>query len=267
MLTVLMPVSAVDEFLPIAVDSIQNQTFKDFVCHILCGHLTEDELRRLSELVSGDDRFVLHQLHLNGIAFALNYGLNLVKTKYVARMDGDDISYPTRFEKQLNFLEGNPNYVVVGCRVSMIDKQGEKLFRQFKFVEGNKNIRRALKYRMPLCHPAVIFRTDTLFAYKGYMYGNTSEDHELYIRLARNPNNLFENLPDHLFSYRKHGNQLTDMGNAKRSHYDISGFLFSEFLLTWNPTYLFGMVVTYPLVRKTHQFIRIVKNFLLKPNS
>ena len=129
MLTVLMPVRAVDEFLPIAVDSLKNQTFKDFICHILCGHLTKEELKCLSELVSGDDRFVLHQLHLNGIAFALNYGLNLVKTKYVARMDSDDISHPTRFEKQLNFLEGNPNYVMVGSRVIIVDEHGEKIVR------------------------------------------------------------------------------------------------------------------------------------------
>ena len=106
MLTVLMPVRDVDEFLPIAVDSLKNQTFKDFICHILCGHLTEDELKHLSELVSGDDRFVLHQLHLNGIAFALNYGLNLVKTKYVARMDGDDIAIRHALKSSLTFSKG-----------------------------------------------------------------------------------------------------------------------------------------------------------------
>jgi len=256
MLTVLMPVRAVDEFLPIAVDSIQNQTFKDFVCHILCGQLTEGELKHLSEIVSGDDRFVLHQLHLNGIAFALNYGLNLVKTKYIARMDCDDFCHPTRFEKQLNFLEGNPNYVMVGCRVTLVDARGETMNKKFKFFEGDQEIRRALKYRMPLCHPALILRADTLFAHCGYMYGNTSEDHELYLRIARNPNNLFKNLPDHLFSYRKHGNQLTDLSNAKRCYCDIGGFLFSEFLLTWNPTYLFGIFVVHPLVRKGLHFLR-----------
>ena len=251
MLTILMPIGAINEFLPIAVDSIQKQTFKDFVCHIICGQLTEGELKHLSEIVSGDDRFVIHQLHLNGIAFALNYGLNLVKTKYIARMDGDDCCHPTRFEKQINFLEGNPNYVMVGCRVMLIDERGVTMKKEFKFFEDDQEIRRALKYRMPLCHPAVIFRADTVFAYCGYMYGNTSEDHELYLRLARNPNNLFKNLPDYLFSYRKHLNQLTDPRNARRSYCDIGGFLFSEFLLTWNPLYLFGIIVVHPFVRRT----------------
>ena len=256
MLTVLMPVAAVDEFLPIAVDSIKNQTFKDFVCHILCGQLTEDELKRLNGFVSGDDRFVLHHLHLNGITFALNYGLNLVKTKYVARMDSDDISHPARFEKQLTFLEGNTNYVAVGCRVTLVDTCGETVNQKFKFFENNQEIRRALKYRMPLCHPAMIFRTDTLFAHRGYMYGNTAEDHELFLRIARNPNNLLKNLPDQLFSYRRHTNQLTDMNNAKKAYCNIGGFMFTELLLTWHPAYLLGIVASHPLLRKFRAFLR-----------
>jgi hypothetical protein len=117
---------------------------------------------------------------------------------------------------------------------------------------------------MPLCHPAVIFRTDTLFAYKGYMYGNTSEDHELFIRIARNPNNLFENLPDYLLNYRRKKNQLTDMKNAINSFQDIGGFLFTEFLRTWNPLYLIGIVAIHPFFRKSRKLMREVKTVFMK---
>ena len=264
LLTVLIPVSRVDEFLKISINTIKNQTFKGFVCHVLCRKLNDEELKYINRLISDDERFVVHQLTLGGIAFALNYGLNLVKTKYVARMDGDDICHPTRFEKQLNFLEGNPNYVMVGCHVTLVDSSGKAINKKFKFFEGDKEIRRALKYRMPLCHPAVIFRADTLFAHKGYLYGNHSEDHELYLRIARNPNNLFENLPDKLFSYRKHESQLTDLSNAKRAYCDIGGFLFSEFLLTWNPLYLFGIVVVHPFLRNALHVQRKVKSVFNK---
>jgi len=259
-----MPVSSVDEFLQISIDAIKNQTFKGFVCHVLCRKLNDEELKCINRLISDDERFVLTQLNLDGIAFALNYGLNLVKTKYVARMDADDISHPTRFEKQLIFLEGNRSYVMVGCRVLMINEQGEKTIQQFKFFEGNKNIRRALKYRMPLCHPAIIFRTDTLFAYKGYMYGNTSEDHELYLRIARNPNNLFENLPDHLLNYRRSKNQLTAMKNGINAFQNIAGFMFTEFIRTWNPLYLIGIVANHPFFRKSRELMREVKTVFMK---
>ncbi len=256
MITVLMPVGTVDEYLPIAVNSIKNQTYKNFVCHILCDQLTEENLVYLRGLVSGDDRFAIHNLNLGGISFALNYGLNLVKTKYVARMDSDDISHPARFEKQLHFLEGNINYVAVGCRVTLVDEYGEPVNQKFKFFEDDQQIRRALKYRMPLCHPAMIFRSKALFYYRGYMYGNTSEDHELYLRIARNPGNLFKNLSDHLFSYRRHKNQLTDAGNAHRAYCNIAGFMFTEFLLTWHPLYLLGIVSSHPLLRKFRLFMR-----------
>jgi len=266
MLTVIMPIATLDKFLHDAIQSLQKQTFKDYICHILCTDLTEDELKQLSIIISGDDRFVLHQLHLKGIAFALNYGLNLVKTKYVARMDGDDICHPTRFEKQCNFLEENPNYAMVGCRVKIIDGHGKETNQKFGFFENDHEIRRAIKYRMPLCHPAIIARTDILLENKGYMYGTTSEDHELYMRIARNSNNMFKNLPDHLFSYRKHGNQLSSPNNAYEAYYNISGFMFTEFMRTWNPMYLIGIIAVHPLFRKTRYYLRKLKGLVNKKN-
>ena len=259
MLTVLIPVLSINEFLQLSIDSVKNQTFEGFVCHVLCRKLNEEELKHIKRIISDDERFILHQLNLDGIAFSLNYGLNLVKTKYVARMDGDDICHPTRFEKQLNFLEENSNYVMVGCRVKLIDSSGEMINKNFKFFEGDKEIRKALKYRMPLCHPAMIFRTDTLFVHRGYMYGSTAEDHELYLRIARNPNHLFKNLPEHLFSYRRHRNQLTDMSNAKIAYCNIGGFMFTEFLLTWNPIYLIGVFANHPSMRNIRQIINKLK--------
>lgn len=254
-----MPLSKIDEFSPIAFDSLKNQTFKDFICHILCGQLSNTEKERLTELVSDDNRFIIHYLELGGVSFALNYGINLVKTKYIARMDSDDVCHPTRFEKQLKFLEENPNYAVVGSKVAIIDKSGEKTNQEFKFFEDDKEIRRALKYRMPLCHPVLIFRTDTLIAEKGYLYGNNSEDHELFLRIARDPNNLFKNLPDLLLNYRKHSSQATDMRNSKQSYCDNGGFRFTEFLLTWNPIYLIGILAIHPWMRRMREMIRNIK--------
>ena len=82
-------------------------------------------------MIGDDSRFMIHELELDGINFALNYGLNLVKTKYMARMDADDYSFPTRFEKQIKFLEENPKYVMVGCRVQMVDDEDKKIIQQF----------------------------------------------------------------------------------------------------------------------------------------
>jgi O86/O127-antigen biosynthesis beta-1,3-galactosyltransferase len=250
-----MPVARVDRFLPAAINSLKNQTFDKFDCHILTGQLDPSERQKLDVLISNDCRFVVHQLSLGGIAFALNYGLNLSKSKYTARMDGDDISHPLRFENQIKFLEQNPNHVAVGCRVELIDQDGNKLKKSFKFYENNFEIRKALKYRMPFCHPAVIFRTSILMSNNGYMYGNTAEDHELYLRMARDSNCLFKNLPEKLFSYRRHQNQLTNIKYAKKAYCNMAGFLFTEFLLSHNPMYIVGIIANQPVLRRVRNFL------------
>lgn len=261
MLTVLMPAAVVDEFFAEAIASLRNQTYGDFICLILVPTLNSLQQEKLDEICMGDERFIVHSLKLNGIAFALNYGLNLVETKFVARMDSDDICHPRRFEKQVEFLASNPDYAMVGCAVKLIDSDGQTLKQRFKFFEENDEIRFALKYRMPLCHPAMVFRTDVLLRYKGYMYGNTAEDHELYLRVARNPNYRFKNLPEHLLSYRKHGNQLTDMRNARRAFYNMAGFMFTEFLVTKNPLFFIGMFASHPSMRRIRQAFRGLRRF------
>lgn len=255
LLTVLMPIISIDRFLPIAIDSLKKQTFDKFNCHILASCLGECETQILDTLVSNDQRFTVHQLNLNGIAFALNYGLNISRSKYIARMDGDDISHPLRFERQIAFLEQNPRYVAVGCQVDLIDEDGNKINKSFKFYESDLDIRRALKYRMPLCHPAMVFRSASLMANNGYMYGNTAEDHELYLRLARDDSCLFKNLSDKLFSYRRHHNQLTNIKYAKKAYCNIAGFLFTEFLLSRNPIYIIGIIANHPLLRKIRNYL------------
>lgn len=248
-LTVLMPISSVDAFLAKAIDSLKRQTYGEFKCLILVPCLEGAESDKLKQLIAGDERFEVHHLWLSGIAFALNYGLNLVRSKYVARMDGDDISLPERFEQQIKFLEAFPEYGVVGCRVSLIDAGGAIIRRPFKFYEDNKSIRRALKYRMPLCHPALIFRSDVLFKNKGYLYGHSAEDHELFLRIARDESCLLKNLPETLFLYRRHNSQLTNMRFARIAYNNIAGFMFTEFLSTLNFLYLITIVANHPFIR------------------
>lgn len=259
MLTVLMPAVVVDEFFTEAIESLRIQTFSDFICLILVPPLTENQLKMIDQICQGDERFRIHSLKLGGITFALNYGLNLVETKFVARMDADDLCHPQRFEKQIEFLASNPNYAMVGCAVRLIDRNGKPLKQRFRFYEDDGDIRKALKYRMPLCHPAMIFRTDVLLLNKGYMYGNTAEDHELYLRVARNPSLRFKNLPEQLFSYRKHSSQLTDMKNARSAFYNMAGFMFTEFLVTKNPLFLVGIFANHPLMRSMRQSFRRVR--------
>jgi len=261
-LTILLPVIEINDFLSLAIESLKKQTFTNYQCLILTKKLNDIEIQKLKSYISSDHRFAIHELMLAGVTFALNYGLNITTSEYLARMDGDDISHPLRLEKQINFLEENKEYALVGSKVKLIDKDGKQLKQTFKFFGEDHEIRKALKYRMPICHPAVIFRTEVLIKNKGYLYGTNAEDHELCIRIARNPEYKFKNLEECLHFYRRHEDQLSNIKLARQSFCNISGFMFTELMLTHDLTYLVGVFAYHPLLRKMRKYFnkKIVSN-------
>jgi glycosyltransferase involved in cell wall biosynthesis len=259
-LTVLLPVGKIDNFLESAFECLINQTFSEFTCFVLCDVSLENQHRDLQLLSQNDRRFIFIFLKLGGIAFALNHGINLSTTKYIARMDADDLCQLDRFEKQINFLDNNLEYGIVGSQVLMIDDLGKKINRNFNFYESDKQIRSVLKYRMPLCHPGLMFRADLLFELKGYAYGHTSEDHELFLRAARLSDYKFHNLKDLFFYYRRHAHQLSNDKVASAAFKNIAGFLFTEFLHHKNPKFIIGMLANHPSMRSLRAVYRNIKS-------
>jgi glycosyltransferase involved in cell wall biosynthesis len=258
-LTVLLPILKIDNFVAPAIQCIINQTFADFTCYLLCSDSLKNKSEKLEELINNDYRFKIFYLKLGGISFALNFGINLTTSEYIARMDSDDLCPNDRFQKQINFLQNNINYGIVGSRVVMIDQDGVEINQKFKFYENHEKIIDALKYRMPLCHPGLMFRSELLFSLNGYAYGHTSEDHELFLRVARLTTFKFYNLPDLIFFYRRHSSQLSSDKVALSAFRNISGFLLTEFLHKKDPKYIFGMVVNHPMMRTIRLIYRKLK--------
>ncbi len=255
--SVLMAVNRADSFLRPAVESILNQTFRDFEFLIVVDAGCPDVKEQILDITGGDSRVrLLDAPSVGGFAFALNLGISQSHGKYIARMDGDDISRPQRLEEQVRFMDENEDVCVLGCRAKLIDSKSVEVKRSYPYFRSDRDIRRVLPYRNPLLHPALMFRKSTLLSVHGYKYGHTSEDHEMFIRMAREPNIKFHNLDKVLFEYRRHEGQATRPGRIKVSYVEISGFLFTEFLLTHSPKYLFGMFIIHPWVRRTRMVFR-----------
>jgi glycosyltransferase involved in cell wall biosynthesis len=104
------------------------------------------------------DRFVLIRNEKNiGLTKSLIEGLQVIDTKYVARMDSDDISYPGRFKKQMEFLESHPEIAVVGCSIQEFsESQGDMGIRRFPL--STKDTKKCIYKANPLAHPAVMMR-------------------------------------------------------------------------------------------------------------
>jgi glycosyltransferase involved in cell wall biosynthesis len=260
-LSVVMPVGRVDNFLVATLASVEQQLFRDFELILVCDNDLYSDLNGLLELGGYSFFYKIIKTSLRGVAFAANLGISAASGQYIARWDSDDLCDSNRFTLQIAEFSKDPRLGVVGTRVLIVNEKGEpSQLQKFKYFESNEAIRRALKYRQPLLHSALMFRSDIVFRNKGYLYGHTSEDHEFFIRIARDQDVIFKNLPNVLTYYRRHSAQLSDVSNQKNHFYEIAGFMFSEFLRTLNPLYLIGMGVNFPPLRNLRYRYRAVLN-------
>src|SRR4051812_26679567 len=119
--SVLMAVYNGEQYLREAVNSILSQTFKDFEFIIIDDGSTDRSPELLASYARADSRVKLISRPNKGLTKSLNEGLHAARGEFVARMDGDDISLPERFERQVSYLREHPEVVLVGSRVEFID--------------------------------------------------------------------------------------------------------------------------------------------------
>lgn len=208
-ISVLMPVYNAEQYLQEAITSILSQRFVDFEFFIFNDGSTD----RSREIIASFNDPRIHFIDYSdnqGYVSLLNLGLQKAQGKYIARMDADDVAHPDRFQKQFDFLEENPEYIVCGTRFSIIDKQDVVVLP----IE-NEDIKLKMLYITPFCHPSVMMRATTLqshdIAYDEYYM--PAEDHELWVRLAGY--GKFVNLPEVLLNYRIHDSNVS---LKKRDH-------------------------------------------------
>ncbi len=255
--SVVMAINRIDAYLKLALDSILNQSFADFELLIVVDARSRELHGTIFDLCMGDQRVkILESPSLGGLALALNLGIAASRADLIARMDGDDISLPERFVQQVRYLDEHPEVAVVGCRVELIDENGNAVTRRYPFYESNREIRKILPFRTPMPHPALMLRKGVLLAVGGYKYAHSAEDWELFIRIARDDRWQFHNLDRVLFQYRRHPLQGTRPELIRAVFLDTASFLFSEFLRTLSWRYLAGICLKHPWLLKTRNSIR-----------
>jgi glycosyltransferase involved in cell wall biosynthesis len=255
--SVVMGIAREEPYLPAAIESILNQSFQDFEFLIVLDEAVSYLGDKILGLYSGDGRIkILRAPSLGGLAYALNMGIGQARGEYIARMDGDDLSWPDRLLEQVRHMDENKDVGVLGCRVLLIDANSEEIRREIPYYQTDAEIRRILPFRNPMVHPALMFRKSAMYAVRGYKYGNSAEDYEMFIRMARNPHVKFHNLDKRLFAYRRHDQQGTGLHRVKSNHWDKAGFLFTEFLRTKSLKYIGGIIVTHPLIYRIRMLFR-----------
>lgn len=162
-----------------------------------------------------------------GIVEALNLGIRNAKYEYISRIDDDDTMQESRLQKQIDFLESNPNYAAVGSFTNVINAEGKILYKQ-NFPVKFEEIQADLAIGNAVSHPSVTFRKSAVIAVGGYKNEYVpAEDYELWVRLCKY--GKIANIPEYLTSYRIHENQSTQV-NLSRIHVITKSIIYQQYL-------------------------------------
>lgn len=174
-----------DKFLASAAASVLAQTYTDFEWIIVDDGSADLTPYILKTLAEQDDRIsVITNTQNFGLTKSLNIGLAHCRGSYVARMDADDIALPNRLQKQLDFLERNPNVAACGSLGVYID-EAEKEIGPKDLPTTYETIKNKFLWNNQFIHSSLFFRKDILDNMGGYNEAfKTAQDYELMMRIA-----------------------------------------------------------------------------------
>ena len=205
--SVLMAVYDGMPYLPEAVESILGQTFEDWELVIVDDGSTDASARYLDALT--DPRIHVIRQPNAGLAPALNRGLAACRASYTARMDADDISHPTRLEKQVAYLDAHAEVGLLGTQYVPMG-EARTGHPSTLAPDHDEIVRRLMKALHGICHPTILCRTELLNRIGGYWDQGLGEEWDLYLRMAEV--GRVANLDEVLLTYRFHTSSL----NGKR---------------------------------------------------
>ena len=185
-ISVAMSVYNGERFLAEAIESILAQTFSDFEFLILNDGSTDGSAAIIDRYAASDARIRAIDRENRGLIASLNQLLAESRAPIIARMDGDDIAYPERFERQFAFLAANPDYGVVSSWADDIDADGLPMPNSGEdHPADHAGFLEAVHHSTPLCHPATMYRREPVLAAGGYHPAfKHCEDYDLWLRLA-----------------------------------------------------------------------------------
>ena len=201
LVTIAIPAYNCQEYIDYAVQSVINQTYKNWELLLLDDGSTDGTLQKLKAYETDDRISIISDGQNKGLIYRLNQSINLAHGRYYARMDADDIMLIHRIQSQIDFLTKNPTVDVVGSCAYTID--------------GHNNIKELIEYPLSptpkpnqLCflHPSVMGRIDWFRRNRYNQLFNRMEDVELWFRAAND--SIYKNLDIPLMFYRESGMPL-----------------------------------------------------------
>ena len=197
LVSVILPVYNAEKYLNDSIKSIINQTYKNFELIIIEDGSTDKSLEIINKFKDNRIKIISHKSN-TGLIYSLNEGIKISNGELIARMDADDISLETRFEKQVDFLNLNKDIGICSTWYRVISNS-----KMVKREETNPlKVKCKLLFGCPIAHPAVMMKKEILSNEK-IVYSHEflhAEDYELWIRLSHITH--ISNYPEVLLLYR-----------------------------------------------------------------
>nr|WP_295373540.1 glycosyltransferase [uncultured Sphingosinicella sp.] len=197
-------------FLDQAVESILSQSFSDFEFLIVDDGSSDGSSTMLDRHAARDPRIRIIRQENRGLIASLNRLIREARAPLIARMDGDDISLPERFERQVAFLEANPDHGVVGTWSRDIVEDGSPWHGVFPDPPtSHESLLDVAEKQTLLCHTSVMMRRDPVLEVGGYRAAfRHCEDYDLWLRLSERTHIC--SIPERLVLYRHSAGQISE---------------------------------------------------------
>jgi O-antigen biosynthesis protein len=211
-ISVLMPVYNCEDTIKESITSILTQTEQDFELVIVDDGSTDDTLENIAQMYGTVPQMLNREINIienqhGGVSKALNTGIDACRGKYIARMDGDDISLPLRLERQIEFFESHPDYGLVSSDFIVMD-ENKKFIHYVDTLRGDKEIRERLKEQNWFCHGSSMMDAKLSKKLKYNEQYDSAQDYELWSRVIKETK--VDNLPPpHEYLYRLHNKQIS----------------------------------------------------------
>jgi glycosyltransferase involved in cell wall biosynthesis len=212
LISIILPCYNSEKFVSEAVESILTQTFTDFELIVINDGSTDDSLKAIRQFK--DERIKLISHENKGLVASLNEGIAMANATLIARQDADDISEPTRLEKQYDRFLKDRRLVILGTSIKTINMSG-KVQNTHTLIAGQSAVKPELLIRSPFAHGSVMFRRDIFKKAGGYTKVEwPAEDYGAWIRIAKY--GTMDNLIEPLYRYRENEFGISALNNNKQ---------------------------------------------------
>ena len=201
-ISVVMSAYNAELYIEEAIQSILNQTFENFEFIIINDGSTDNTLNLIKPYEQKDNRIILISRENKGLIASLNEGIEKAKGKYIARMDADDISLPTRLEEQVNHMKSN-DVILCGTFIELFG--AESKIR--KYPISDSDIRSFFIFRSPFAHPSVMMDAKIVKSIKYNKDFIHAEDYKLWAEFLQYGKAV--NIAKVLLKYRITPEQIT----------------------------------------------------------